>query len=430
MAAEEKLTPTRVGVQPPRDPILVVEDNEETQALLKGILKKMQIPCVVAGNGREGLERVGQGAFSLYIVDLMMPVMDGKQFIKELKKRDPNAVVLVQTGLDLSETIISVMRLGVYDYLIKPIDPEVFQAIVWKAVEYKHLKDLEEGQRASASLKIRSQIEWLNYKESRRVADRDYSSTKSIYSLKTSMSQGAGIGTLVTLIELLKSAAEPQGDKYLVDKNIVDIIIENNDFCRLMIEGLQMVSDIIENEVPLSRAASTDLLEALPGMIEGVLPYMEARRIGVTYPEPRAACPLDLNMEKVALAVEELMINAYKYSVPGSVINIIARQSEGYFWLSVKNEVSEKPYCGIPENYEKMVLEPFFRILPPDESIAKYEKFGSGLGLTVVDNIVRKHKGLFMIRDIRDLTGRAPKLCVMAEMLFPVADAASAAERG
>ena len=61
------------------------------------------------------------------------------------------------------------------------------------------------------------------------------------------------------------------------------------------------------------------------------------------------------------------------------------------------NEVNEDPYGGIPEKYEKLVLEPFFRLLPPDESIGEVEKFSLGLGLTVVDNITRKHGGMFVI---------------------------------
>ena len=94
--------------------------------------------------------------------------------------------------------------------------------------------------------------------------------------------------------------------------------------------------------------------------------------------------------------------------------------SEGYFWLSVKNDVSPKPYGGVSEKFEKLVLEPFFRIRPPDESAAKFERLGFGLGLSVADYVMKKHNGLFIIHDVRDLTHEKERLCVLAEMLFPV----------
>ena len=404
----------------PENPILIVEDTKETQVLLQGICKNMDLPCEVAENGEVALRMLEDRQFSIYIVDIMMPVMDGKSFIAGLKAKYPEAVVLVETALDSSQNVIDIMKMGVFDYIIKPIDPEMLQSSLCKALEYNQLKENEKNLGLHAGMKIRSQIEWLNYKESRRVADRDYSETKSVYNLKTLLSQGAGFGTLVSLIDIAQNIMVEQGDTYAVSKEIMDMLVENNGYCRNQLEGLQAVTTIMENDFPLSRSTAAEVVSKLPGMYNKVGPYFESKKLKVTLPELKTNCPLEVNMEKLALMAEEIMINAYKYSVAGSTINIFTHISEGYFWLSFKNDIPEDPYGGVPRQYEKLVVEPFFRLLPPDESAAKIEKFGFGLGLTVVDNIIRKHNGVFLIHDAKDHTGKSVKSCVIAEALLPV----------
>ncbi len=410
----------KTAIYRPKEPILIVEDTRETQALLQGICKNMDVPAAIAQNGEAALGMLDEREFSLFIVDLMMPVMDGKTFISNLKKRLPDSVVLVETALDSPKTIIDIMKMGAFDYLIKPIDPELFQNSVARALEYKALRDHERNMSMSAGLKIRSQIEWLNYKESRRVADKDYTETKSVYNLKTSLSQGAGFGTLVSLIDVMSATMKTQGDSYVIGRDIVEMLVENNVYCRNQLDGLQATTAIMDEKFPLSRSSASAFVEAIPGMIRALAPYLEGKDLRITYPELKMNCELDLNFEKLGLMMEELIVNAYKYSVRGSTINIFGHISEGFFWLSVKNDVPEKPYGGIPARYEKLVVEPFFRLLPPDESAARVEKFGFGLGLAVVDNIVRKHNGVFLIHDVKDHTGKEPQSCVLAEALLPV----------
>jgi CheY-like chemotaxis protein/two-component sensor histidine kinase len=412
--------PKSLEIYRPKDPILILEDNRESQIFLKGICEKSGIECDIGENGEAGLELIEKKQYSLYIVDLMMPVMDGRRFIVELKKKQPEAIIIVQTALDSPDNIIEIMKLGVFDYIIKPVDPDLFHKTIWKGFEFKYLKDMESNLTMNAGLKIRSQIEWLNYKESRRISGRDYAETKSIYILKTSLSQGAGFGTTVTLIDIMKTMLNQSDDKYLVDKQLIDLLIENNDYCRIMLEGLNDVSDTLDREFSLEDTTALELINQLPSMIEGVMPYLQNKQITVTFPDQKSNCRLKINYQKMGDIVEELLVNAYKYSVPDSKINIFSHISEGYFWLSVKNEVPENPYGGIPRKYEKLVMEPFFKLLPTDETIAKKEKFALGLGLTVVDHISRKHNGIFLIHDVKDHTGKKVKSCVVAELLLPI----------
>ena len=403
------------------EPVLIVEDKAENQALLKGICKKINVACDIASNGKEALELVKDKSYAVYIVDLMMPVMDGRTFVKELKKINSSAVIIIQTALDTPDTIIELMKKGVYDYIIKPIDPELFQEVLLKSLEYKYLKDLEHQQSLSAGEKIKAQIDWLNYKENRRLSSKDTAESKSIYNVKTSLAQGAGFGTLITLIDIMKaSAMETEEGKMIVDKDVVDMMISNNEYCRAQIDGLNFATRIMERDFEFEDYSISRFISDLPKMTERVIPYLKEKNLKITYPEPTEDAKLRFNKKAISLVVEEMVVNAYKYSRKNSTINIFARFREGYFWFSVKNSIDKEPYGGVPPEYEKLVLEPFFRIHPPDETVSKVERIGFGLGLAVADYVAKKHGGIFIIRDVKDMIKRDPEPCVLAEFLLPV----------
>lgn len=409
-----------VGILTEREPVLIVEDTKENQDLLAGLCRRLGVVNEVAENGKVALDMAEKKKYSLFIVDLMMPVMDGKTFIGKIKHVNPEAIILVQTALDSSETIIQVMKMGVFDYIIKPIDPELFSTSLFKAFDYLYLRTFEHEQSLAAGMKIRNQIEWLSYKDTLRIAAKDNVDTKSIYNLKTSLAQGAGFGSLVTLIDMMMSSAEKSGDKYTVDAQIIDLINTNNGYCRQQLDGLYSAADIMEQDVSLENHTGAELVADLPEIFARVVPFLAEKKLSLTYPELRENCRIHYNKEKVALIVEELLVNAYKYAAEGSVINVFTHISEGYFWVSVKNDIRIKPYGGVPANMEKLVLEPFFRIQPPDETAARFERIGFGLGLAVADYVMKKHNGLMIIHDVKDLTGEKERTCVLAEMLFPV----------
>jgi CheY-like chemotaxis protein len=403
-----------------KEPVLIVEDTKENQDLLAGLCRRIGVNSDIAENGQVALDMSAAKKYSIFIVDLMMPVMDGKTFIEKIKHVNPEAIILVQTALDSSDTIIQIMKMGVFDYIIKPIDPELLSGSLYKAFDYLYLRTFEHQQSLAAGLKIRNQIEWLSYKDTMRIAAKEGSDTKSIYNLKTSLAQGAGFGSLVTLIDLMVSSAEKKEDKYLIDSQILDLINTNNGFCRQQLEGLHSAADIMEQDISLEPHTGAELVAELPDMFSTVIPYLEEKKLSLTYPELRENCRLNYNREKIALILEELMVNAYKYALHGSVINIFTRISEGYFWLSVKNDIRLKPYGGVPVDMEKLVLEPFFRIQPPDESAARFERIGFGLGLAVSDYVMKKHNGLMIVHDVKDLTGDKERPCVLAEILLPI----------
>ena len=102
---------------------------------------------------------------------------------------------------------------------------------------------------------------------------------------------------------------------------------------------------------------------------------MKNKDISVAFPSVNSTCKVEIDLQKMRLVFEELLINAYKYSVSSSRIDIFAHVTGTYFCITFKNEIDENSYGGIPPEKEKLVLEPFFRIHPPVEDILEVEKY-------------------------------------------------------
>ena len=102
--------------------ILIVDDEKVQREMLAGFLNKQGYRTVAAEDGAGALERYSSGSFDLVLTDFRMPGMDGFALLKEMKRRNPEAVVVIMTAYGTVNTAVAAMKEGAYDYLTKPID--------------------------------------------------------------------------------------------------------------------------------------------------------------------------------------------------------------------------------------------------------------------------------------------------------------------
>ena len=120
--------------------ILVVEDDERSSQLLKDVLEGSGYNVVLASNGKEAQSILEKRNFPLVITDLEMPEVNGQELIRHLSNSGNDAEIIVETCHNESEVIIDVMKNGIYDYLIKPIDLNELLLKVQRAIESAYLK--------------------------------------------------------------------------------------------------------------------------------------------------------------------------------------------------------------------------------------------------------------------------------------------------
>ncbi len=115
--------------------ILVVDDEKGMRDLLRKVLSKEGYDVMLAEDGEEGLSLIKENSFDIVIADLDMPVMNGIEMIKRAKNFDPTVTIIIITAYASVESAVEALKLGAYDYLIKPFEIEELKIIVKKAFE-------------------------------------------------------------------------------------------------------------------------------------------------------------------------------------------------------------------------------------------------------------------------------------------------------
>lgn len=110
--------------------ILLVEDDENFGYILKEYLEINDLEVILARNGQEGFEAFRKETFQLCILDIMMPLKDGYTLAKEIREMDNDVPFIFLTAKALKIDKLKGFRLGCDDFIVKPIDEELFIARV------------------------------------------------------------------------------------------------------------------------------------------------------------------------------------------------------------------------------------------------------------------------------------------------------------
>ncbi|MEJ2236412.1 MAG: response regulator [Syntrophobacterales bacterium] len=118
--------------------VLLVDDEEEFVSALSERLMLRGIEVDSALNGEEALARMDEKQFEVVILDVMMPGLSGLEVLRQIKSTHPNTQVILLTGHGATREGMEGMRLGAFDYLIKPVDIEEMLEKMKEAAKTAH----------------------------------------------------------------------------------------------------------------------------------------------------------------------------------------------------------------------------------------------------------------------------------------------------
>jgi DNA-binding NtrC family response regulator len=138
--------------------ILIVDDEEISLFGLKSHLLGQGYDVICATNGKEALSLLEKQPVDLVISDLAMPEMDGIQLMHSAKEQHPTLPFIVFTAQGSVESAVAAIKKGALDYLEKPLDPQAFDVVLRRALEFGRLS----GENAQFREHFREQFSFHN----------------------------------------------------------------------------------------------------------------------------------------------------------------------------------------------------------------------------------------------------------------------------
>ena len=135
--------------------ILVVDDEEIVVRSCMRALAGDDREIESASSGAEALARIEDGHYDVMVLDIMMPNVDGLEVLQRVKEAHPGIEIVMVTGLSQVGTAVQSMKLGAFDYLAKPFDPDELRLVVDRALERSRLLRENVRLRAEASSRYR-----------------------------------------------------------------------------------------------------------------------------------------------------------------------------------------------------------------------------------------------------------------------------------
>jgi DNA-binding NtrC family response regulator len=128
------------AVKPEPTTVLVVDDEEGIRQALDRFLSRLGYKVVQAESGPIALERLGASQAQAMLCDIRMPQMSGTDLVPKALAADPHLAIIMLTAIDEPRTAIECLKLGAYDYLIKPVDLDELEVSLQTALRRRQLE--------------------------------------------------------------------------------------------------------------------------------------------------------------------------------------------------------------------------------------------------------------------------------------------------
>ncbi len=300
-----------------------------------------------------------------------------------------------------------------------------FEDITMKKMEEKEIEKVRKVLDKTDIRTIDMEMDWQAWKE--KILSRNISRTdKSLFkNINNSFTQGAGLGSLISLLEVMTNNAVKDGDKYRVDGAILDLIVNNVQVAQDAFKMFSNLDWIISNDFELERISIKEFHEFIKVVINKANEFVSIKRQKIILSESDLLMKnimVEINKEYLYKAIYEILINAMKFSRPDSNIIVMIRVDSNNLILTFTNdpEKGENNIQGIPAEFEKVVFEPFYRL--SKLVFEEYRSLDFGLGLTLIEKIISKHGGEIHLGNIKDHSDlkREPQWKVNLTILLPI----------
>lgn len=352
--------------------ILIVDDERVVRHVCQLSLEQDLYTILVADNGIKAMELLrSEPDIAIVLSDFKMPGMTGFELLNAIKRDFPHIEVIIMTGFATIENAIEAMKLGAYDFLLKPLKAEQIRLVINKCREKISL--------SQENLTLKRANEKL--RELQIVKDKFLAITS--HELRTPVSHLRGYLSILNGDDfLLLSPAEKHDCMSVINAAVLDLEQIVTDMFDLI--ELEQGAMVLKRE----SFALNELLEQIEHEFRRAL---QERRQTLTLRRSLEPCMIAADRLKVKIMVSELIQNAIKFTPDQGQIEL-SLQVEGDFYVIIVADTG----VGIKQEKMGAIFEKFYEVQHSNHHSTSKTGFmggGMGLGLSLARAIAEAHDG-------------------------------------
>lgn len=355
--------------------LLIVDDDATQMRALCSTLELEGYQASGFTSAQHALDAVRKHSFDLALTDLTMPEMDGIEFLKAVREVDPQVIGIVMTGHGSIDTAVAAMKAGALDYILKPFTLRMILPVLDRALTVRNLRN-ENVQLRQAEETIRR----LNVNLERCVEERTRQLTEAnteleAFSHSVSHDLRAPLRSVNSFVRMLDeeygAALDERGRSYIAR------VLGSTERMEGLIEDLMRLSHVTGAEL---MRTDVDMSQMAAAIIEELRVREPDRKIDASI-TAGLRCKADPRLLRIAL--ENLIGNAWKFTrnVERARIEVGRSEDKPAMYFVRDNG------AGFKMDYATQLFAPFRRL----HTAAEFP--GTGVGLSIVQRIIRRHGG-------------------------------------
>lgn len=338
--------------------ILVVDDDPSVLDFISLLLRQHGYIVISRERAKDVLNALQEEKIDAVLTDVKMPEITGIELLEKIHTINIDIPVILMTAYADFDITIDAIKKGVFDFIIKPYQPEQIIHSVEKAVKYKRFVEMEKS--------YKHLLEEFNQEMETLVSER----TMNLMAL--------------TIADRVRNPAMVIGckAKKMAEKKDVPEDFRKNLLC-ILEESEKLQTMVKDFQNLLKSRKSKFSYDDINEVVESVVPSVEKR--DVTLVVDLSEQPLRINMEKdlLRVAISLLIKNALEAMPENGRLTIETGQEEEEVFLRISDTGS-----GIPANFLENIFVPFFST----------KKRSFGMGLPLVKQIVSEHLGEISVK--------------------------------
>ncbi len=354
--------------------IIVVEDETGARTTLCGILEDAGYKTIGLAKGTEAIKTVRENPFDIIITDIRLPDVNGVEILELAKEINPDAAVIMVTGYASVETAVDAVNQGAYAYFVKPVNPEEIKTTITNALKQQRL--LRENKRLVEDLQQSNKL-LFEVNEELKKATR----AKSEFLANMSHELRTPLNVIIGFSELMID--EVPGKINDEQRQSLGDILSGGQHLLNLINDVLDLSKIESGKIRL-KTTTFALAEVVETLRNTMMPIIAPRKQKLDIEVEKDLPPVHADKAKVRQVLLNLADNSSKFAPDEGRLRIEAIRKDEWCHVSITDNG-----IGIKKEDQEKIFEPFCQL----ESPLTKERSGTGLGLTLVKQIIEKHGG-------------------------------------